>query len=286
MEVPKNNKLKFKAYDKQQKLPFTIYADTEAYLIPQNELDQRKVNGDDDDDDKKNDLNLGQIQKFFNFTDIDTDMDMGVSFDEDSEYSSDGQDEDDIDIAEGDEEEENISTTIPLDDYQQHPWSSKQLKITTRQDIENAIDRLENKSGVLNKHRMASYAVTVVCPPHLQNIFQPVYLYRGERAEEHFVSLLAWLQEEIETLYETQGRQSMIPLTTEQQENYNSSKTCYICEQAITYEKNLEEWQTQLKELKTKNPPIGQLSDGSPKYNPRFRSYFKSETDRLGPAVA
>ena len=286
VEVPRNNKLQFKNFDKQQKLPFCIYADTEAYLIPKSEFNQKEIKeSKNDGGGGDSDLCLEQLQKFFNYTDIDTDMDMGVSFDDDNDYSSDEQDDNDNDndTAEGDEEEK--ISTIPLDVYQ-HPWSSKQLKITTGQDIENAIDRLESKSGVLNKHRMASYAVTVVCPPHLQNRFKPVYLYRGERAEEHFVALLAWLQEQIESLFETEGRKTMIPLTTEQQEKYNSSKTCHICEQEITYEKNMNEWQTQLQKLKEKNPPIGELPDGTPVFNPKFRFYFKSETDRLGPAVA
>ena len=45
---------------------------------------------------------------------------------------------------------------------------------------------------------MASYAVTVACPPILSSHFESVYTYRGEQAEEKFVQLLIELQHKIE----------------------------------------------------------------------------------------
>lgn len=291
MEIPRNNKLKFKNYGKQQRVPFTIYADTEAYLIPSThfqfedtprKLEETKNNKDDDD----NDLCLETLANFFNYTNEDPDMDMTSSDDDDDRYYSDGDGDDNDDDnndteEEGDEEENNSTSTLENN----HPWSSKRLKITTSEDIDLALDKLQQKSGVLNKHRMASYAVTVTCPPHLKHHFQPVYLYRGERAEEKFVQLLAFLQEKIEALFESDGQTKMIPLTSQQESIYNSTKTCHICKENITYEKSMIEWQNQMKELKEQSKPIGYAEDGKPIYKQQFRSRFKSEIDRLGPGV-
>ena len=250
-------------------MPFCIYADTEAYLIPQNQFSNVKRQSDETEN--ENDLCLENLEKFFNYTSEDKDMDMTWSGDDD-----------DSDTEEGDKEK-NIST-LSLDDNL-HPWSSKRLKITSTQDIEETLDTLQRKSGVINKHKMASYAVTVTCPSHLKSHFEPVYLYRGEGAEEKFVQLLAKLQEKIEFLFEKEGNQQMRALSTVQQEIYHAATNCHICKQEITYEKDFQSWQNQLKELKTKNPSLGQSDDGTLIFQPKFRSYFKSDNDRLGPAV-
>ena len=279
-------------------MPFAFYVDTEAMLIPQDQFDQNKL-----PHEKEEDLCLEVLHDFFGFTNEDTDIDMGLTgADQSSNYSSDDDFEDEDDNQEmptrrcsskriqnkkakeeekkREEEEEEEEEEEPLD--QLHPWSDKRLKITSSQDVEMALNKLENKSNVINKHKMASYALKVSCPSHLKHHFEDIYLYRGEYAEEKFVQRLALLQSKIEELYESEGNTPMTDLTTEQQEIYNSTNQCHICKQEITYEHDFPSWQKQCQELKQKNLPVKQ-SDGSDVYLPKFRPYFKSETDRLGP---
>lgn len=165
-----------------------------------------------------------------------------------------------------------------------HPWSNKKLKITTEEDVGVALEKLQSKTQVLNKHAMASYAVKVSCPPCVKEHFEPIYTYRGPRAEEKFVQLLAELQGKIESLSETEGQKPMQPLTEAQKYHHETSNICHICDRAITYKESYKNWQTQCSKLKEKNDPIKE-KDGSLTYENRFRPYFKSELDKLGPGV-
>ena len=268
-------------------MPFICYVDTEAMLIPQDQFDKHK----NEEEEKEEDLGLEALHDYFGFiNEEDAEEWNNYSPDSDFEYEDDNQEiptrrcsSKRIQNKKAKEEEEKRKQEeeeIQLD--QLHPWSDKRLKITSSHDVNMALKQLEKKTNVINKHKMASYGVKVVGPPHLQHHFEDIYLYRGEYAELEFVKCMAQLQNKIEVLFETEGNTKMKTLTTEQQEIYNSTKQCHICKQEISNKDDMATWQKQCQELKKKNLPVSQ-SDGKDVYLPKFKPYFKSETDRLGP---
>ena len=283
--MPKNKNLKFKAYSKQQRVPFAIYADTEAYLIPQNHFDTNNQTKEPFKEQQDN-MELNHLHEFFNYSRIDdTDLNLNINMFHKNNINEDDEDDDDDDDDndDNDDDDVNISTADAKNNStEKHPWSSKKLKITTKEDIDATLKKIDEKSGVINKHRMASYAVTVACPPILSSHFESVYIYRGEQAEEKFVQLLIELQHKIEDLREKEGQKKMRPLTYEQLKQFHSTNKCHICTRPITYEGTMETWTKQRDEINKEIPSI-KLPDGTVTYKPQLRPHFKSDTDELGP---
>ena len=238
----------------------------QSYQVPQNEFEKHEKCKPfkDQNEDENDNFGLEDIESFCDYSTEDPDTDLGLNVDNDN----------------NDNDEEKNDT----DQEFQHPWIKKKMKIVTSDDIELSLDKLQKKAGVINKHIMISYAITVITPPHLQHKFPPVILYRGEKAEEKLVQELANLKEEIEDLWEKEGNMKMIPLTDQQEQNYHLEPFCHICSEPITFHGSMQEWQDQCIALKQKNPPT-KNANGTIEYQTRFRPHFKKETDKLGPRV-
>ena len=76
--MPKNKNLKFTAYSKQQRVPFAIYADTEAYLIPQNHFDTNNQTNEPIKE-QQDDLELNHLHEFFNYSRTDSDLNLNIN---------------------------------------------------------------------------------------------------------------------------------------------------------------------------------------------------------------
>ena len=142
IDIPKNAKLRFNAFAKQQRMPFTCYVDTEAMLIPQDQFDKHK---NEEEEKEEEDLGLEALHDYFGFIhEEDADESSNYSPDSDFEYEDDNQEiptrrcsSKRIQNKKAKEEEEKRKEEeeqIQLD--QLHPWSDKRLKITSSQDVE------------------------------------------------------------------------------------------------------------------------------------------------------
>ena len=351
--MPKYKTLKFSSFEKQQRRPFTIYADTEALLIPKEHVDpSHHKDSAKGEEESEEDLHLEEIADVlgFNKEEVEEILDPDYDVDENTDLYDFNSDEEELDSDKdsGCDEEpifyedksDNSETTFsgvskkrkrctddeeyekPLtrqrkkalvssneeidfthfpssnrkrkrsstdvdeenSNVQHHPWSRKKLKISEENIIKEKDEMMGNKHSVINKHKMISFAITVSCPPHLRDQFQPIYKYRGANAEEEMVKVLGDIKVKIDGLYETHGREKMLPLTPDQQEYYDTTQKCYICKEKITYMKDMKSWTQQREELKQRNIPTVN-PDGTLSYETKFKPFFTSPTDRLGPAV-
>ena len=104
--MPKNKNLKFKAYSKQQRVPFAIYADTEAYLIPQNHFDTNNQTKEPFKEQQDN-MELNHLHEFFNYSRIDTDLNLNINMFHKNNINEDDEDDEDDDDDDDDDNDDN-----------------------------------------------------------------------------------------------------------------------------------------------------------------------------------
>ena len=158
MIPPKDNLLQFTDFNKMERVPFVVYADTEALLIkPEQELFKTMSTNstlEDNDDRVKNYykvLGMSILGNFLNSYLIPLLEDFAPAPSPTDVYEIDNEDHITEDDDEDDNQEEDHDKDINL------PWLKLTPKVQWKSSMEKKLQELEKQDKIINKHLMIRY---------------------------------------------------------------------------------------------------------------------------------